>query len=272
MIITKPVLIVLIIFGFETAAYNQCNSMVTSFNPGEVVTYQAYYNWGFIWIHAGDIKFSVDQKPYKNKKVYQFEAIGNTVPSYDWAYKVRDKYQSYVDMETFSPLLLIANTNEGGTSDCQTYVFSYTNKKIYVDSQTSKKPETKDSVYFSNCVYDVLSGIYYCRNINFSSYKINDKIPFSLIIENKIYPLYIRYLGKDIIKIHEDKQQFRCIKFSVLLVAGTIFKGGEDMTVYVTDDDNRIPVLVEAKILIGSVKAYLNTAVGLRSPETALIR
>ena len=92
-----------------------------------------------------------------------------------------------------------------------------------------------------------------------------------MIIDGKIYPLYIRYLGKENIRTHDGKQQYKCIKFSVLLVEGTIFKGGEDMNIWVTDDENKIPVLVESKILVGSVKAYLNTTQGLRNPTTAKI-
>ena len=48
-----------------------------------------------------------------------------------------------------------------------------------------------------------------------------------------------------------------------MLVEGTIFKGGEDMTIWVTDDGNRVPIMVEAKILIGSVKAIITGAEGL---------
>jgi hypothetical protein len=77
-------------------------------------------------------------------------------------------------------------------------------------------------------------------------------------------------MGRETIKTHQGKK-YRCIKCSALLVQGTIFKGGEDMTLWVTDDENKIPVLVEAKILIGSVKAYLNTEEGLRSDSKAQV-
>lgn len=257
---------------FVLSASSQCNSRVTSFSPGERITYQAYYNWGFIWIHAGDLLFSVDQIKYDNKDVYDFEAVGNSLTSYDWAYKVRDKYQSLVDKETYSPLYFEQNTSEGGYKVHQTYQFSDKAQKIYRSFESSKKPNTKDSVNLSSCTLDVLSAIYYCRNIDYSKCRINDKIPFNLAIDNKIYPLYLRYLGKENLHIHDGKQEFQCVKFSVLLVEGTAFKGGEDMVIHVTDDDNRIPVLVEARILIGSVKAYLNTAKGLRNPENARIK
>ena len=91
-----------------------------------------------------------------------------------------------------------------------------------------------------------------------------------MILDGKTYNLYIRYKGKEIIKNREGRR-FRCLKFSPLLVEGTIFASGEDMTVWVTDDKNRIPIIVEAKILIGSVKAMFIKAKGLRHPMEAEI-
>ena len=114
-------------------------------------------------------------------------------------------------------------------------------------------------------IYDVISGVYQIRNLDFDKYEINDTIPVRMIIDNEIFDLYIRYLGKEVLKTH-DKRKFRTIKFSALLIEGTIFKGGEDLYVWVTDDLNRIPVLVEAKILIGSVKAALSGTDNLKFP------
>jgi len=266
---TLTVSLVKIILTYSLNA--QCNTQITSFAPGERVTYEAYYNWGFIWIHAGDVSFSVYQKLYGNKPVYVLEALGFSLPSYDWAYKVRDKYQTLVDMETFSPLVFEQNTSEGGHNIIQTYTFSAKNQKIYIHYGTGKKPGLKDTVEMHSCTFDVLSAIYYCRNLNFSTYKKNETIPFDMLVDDKIFPMYIRYLGLQNIHIHDEKQKFECIKFAVLLVPGTTFKGGEDMIIYITNDQNRIPVLIEAKILIGSVKAYLNTTQGLRNPETSRI-
>ena len=127
------------------------------------------------------------------------------------------------------------------------------------------------------CTFDVLSAVYYCRTINFEKYKTNEKIPVNIVLDGKTYSLYLRYLGKEVIKSRDDTKnsevrKYRCIKFSAMLVEGTIFKGGENMFIWVTDDENRIPVLVEAKILIGSVKAYVNTIEGIRYDLTSLVK
>jgi hypothetical protein len=113
--------------------------------------------------------------------------------------------------------------------------------------------------------------IYQARNIDFMKYKKGDKIPITMVVDGEIHNLYIRYHGKEVAQTREGRK-FNCLKFSPLLVAGTIFNAGEDMTVWVTDDRNRVPIVVEAKILVGSVKAVFTEAKGLKYPLTAEIK
>jgi hypothetical protein len=101
-------------------------------------------------------------------------------------------------------------------------------------------------------VQDVLSSIYYARTIDFNKYKVDDKIPFTMFLGNEVYNLYIRYLGKTQVKTRYGK--FRAIAFKPLLVKGTMFEGGEKMTVWVSDDANHIPLRIESPITVGSVK------------------
>ena len=104
---------------------------------------------------------------------------------------------------------------------------------------------------------------------DFEKYKANDTIPVTLFLDDSIYPVYIRYLGKESLTTREGT--YNCIKFRPLLIEGTLFKGGEKMTVWVTDDGNKIPVQVESPILVGSVKAELYRYEGLRHPVTAKV-
>jgi hypothetical protein len=251
--------------------FGQCGKEINTFKIGEKITYQAYYNWGFIWIHAGDVEFSVKAATYQSKEVYHLSTFGASKKSYDWIYKVRDTFQTYVDKEIFQPLWFERKTLEGSYKAYENYIFQPAQSRIFSATENSDRLFARDTIVVKPCTLDVLTAVYTCRSLNFANLKINQKIPITMIIDSKVYPLYIRYLGKENIET-KNKQKFRCIKFSVLLVEGTIFKGGEDMFIWVTDDDNRIPVLVQAKILIGSVKAYLNTATGLISDNQARVK
>ncbi|MGM0407906.1 MAG: DUF3108 domain-containing protein [Bacteroidota bacterium] len=235
------------------------------FKSGEKITYSAVYNLGFIWLNAGYVEFNVKKASFNNQDVYHFYSHGKSVPSYDWLFKVRDYYQSYAKTDNLAPLFFDRNTYEGGYQVHNRFTFDYTDSLIYTKSENSDKPYSEDTLKLPQNIYDVISGIYFIRNIDFDQYQVNDTIPVCMIIDNEIFSLFVRFLGREVIKLH-NKQKFNTIKFSALLVEGTIFKGGEDLFVWVTDDLNRIPVLVEAKILIGSVKATLLTTENLKFP------
>ena len=104
--------------------------------------------------------------------------------------------------------------------------------------------------------YDMLSVAWLARRLDFNQYKKGDQIPIRILLDDGIYDLYIRYLGKEEIKV--DKKKWNCHVFAPLLVEGDVFKGGENMKVWVSDDERRVPVMVEAKILVGSVKGILD--------------
>lgn len=112
---------------------------------------------------------------------------------------------------------------------------------------------------------------YFARNIDFTGLSEGERIPVTLLLDTQIYHLYMRYLGKELLKTR-DGRKYNTIRFSIKLVEGTVFKGGEDLLVWVTDDKNHIPVLVEAKILIGSAKALLKDTENLRNKETARVK
>lgn len=265
----RGILTVLILSLNLTLACTQCNRVNTAFKAGEEIHYTVYYNWGFIWLEAGWVKFSIDDKIYKGSEVFHFKSVGESYKSYDWLYKVRDSFQTYVDKETFQPLWYYRDNSEGGYKVNNKYFFDWNTNQVYSFTENSNKPYSIDTLSVPDCTLDVLSLIYYSRTIDYDALKVDATIPVVSIIDNEVYELYIRYLGREEVESREGTV-YKCKKFSALLVKGTIFKGGEDLVVWVTDDENMVPVLVEAKILVGSVKAYVDSYSGLRNSMNAI--
>lgn len=235
-----------------------------SFKAGEVLEYDVFYNWGLIWADAGYVKFSVKEEVVNNKTLFHFIGEGNSKPNWDWFYKVRDKYESYNDTTTLRPFKYIRNSNDGGDWVYNDITFNFKDRTAVGYLKTKKKPEPRtDTLKIKDYTFDPVSLIYYARSIDFANFKPKDEIPISIILDNEVHSRKITYLGKETIKT--DLGTFKCIKFKPTLIAGTIFKEGDAMTVWVTDDDNRVPVKVETPILIGTVKVYLKKASGLRS-------
>lgn len=242
----------------------QCEPKVWSFADGEELYYDIVYNWGFIWIDAGRVEFKAKKEPFGNREVYHFSGTGTSVPKHDWFFKVRDYYNSWAEISDLKPIHYTRNTSEGKYKVKNNYWFNYPRKKIYTDTWNSDKKQAHDTLHLPDCLFDVMTAVYYARTLDFKNFKLDEKIPISMIVDNEIYNLYGRYLGKETITTKGDKKKINCLKFSMLLVEGTMFKGGEDLFVWVSDDENRVPILVEAKILVGSVKAIFRKANNLK--------
>lgn len=262
---------VIILFINPGIVAGQCAEIDPTFRPGEKITYEIAYNWGFIWVDAGQAYFRTDTSNYKGKPVFFFEAYGTSYHYYDWLYRVRDIYQSKAGDAAQLPYWFMRKTDEGGYKVYNEYDFNYELQQINIKYKDDEKPQVTLNLPLDSCRFDVLSAVYFVRNINFDKYQSGDKIAVKIIINDKFYETYVRYLGKEIITNRSGKR-YRCHKMSALLVEGTIFKGGEDLVVWVTDDKNKLPIMAEAKILIGSVKAYLTSYEGLKHAMEAEIK
>ncbi len=237
-----------------------CGTKNTSFQDGEKLNFKVYYNMGRIWIGAGEANFTATKEVFEGKNVYHVVGDGQTSHSYEWFYKVRDKYESYIDIETMLPVKFIRNVNEGGFRIYNNVTF---NQSI------GQAVSTKGVYNVPKCIQDVLSAIYYARNIDYNKYKPGDKIPFNMFLDDQTYNLYIKYIGKETITTKYGT--FNTIKIIPLLIEGTIFSGGEKMMIWVTDDNNHIPVRIDSPIIVGSIKVDLMGYDKLRNPLTSLL-
>lgn len=267
----RIILLLIFAIAFSSSIYAEPKNETLAFKSGERLTYKAFYNWGLLWVYAAEVELKITEKSFASKPSYLLEAKATSFNRYDWLFKVNDTFKTHVSMDAFQPLWSERNTSEGHIKVFESYHFKYPENLVYSLINSKVKPFVKDTFGYVANSFDVLSAVYNCRNLNFDRCKINDKIPVKLILDGKINSVFIRYLGKELIE-NRKGQRFKCIKFTALLMAGTAFKGGEDVSVWVTDDENRIPILVEAKILIGSVKAFVEISEGLKYPMNALLK
>lgn len=249
---------------------SDCGLESTAFCSGEELNYKVVYNWGMIWLESAQASFKVKSAAYNGKGCFLFSGTGNTYPKYDWFFKVRDVFETYADSNTLRPLKFQADIQEGGKKDRHVYLFNNVTRKAYTLINYGSKPVKVDTLKIGSCTIDVLTAIYYARSIDYSKCKKNDTVSISLLLDGKIYPIYVRYLGKEEF-VSKELGKYKCIKFSPLLIEGTIFKKGEGMTVWATDDKNKLPVYIETPITVGSVKVKLMNFKGLRNPQEAKI-
>lgn len=261
----KALLLIGILSAFSANHQQQngddfCGIKNTAFKADESVTMKVFYSTMGMYIGAGEATFTTTLERFNGKTAYHCVGEGKTYSFFDNFFKVRDRYETYIDTATLQPIKFIRNVDEGGYKIYNNVTFNHSAGTAVSTNGVFKTP---------NCIQDVMSAMYYARNINFDKYKPNDKIPFDMFLDDEVYHLYIRYLGKETVKTKYGK--FKAIKFKPLLIKGTMFQGGEKMTAWISDDPNHLILRVESPITVGSVKVDMYGYKNLRYPLTSLI-
>jgi hypothetical protein len=158
------------------------------------------------------------------------------------------------------------------------YEGGYT-KHIEIDydfeGKSAKIYNIKDSTSFSldihDKIQDILSSTYYLReNFSTENLEIGDEIPLDMLFDDDgVYDFKLRYLGEEIIKTKFGKVP--CLAFRPLVKSGRIFREQESLTLWVSNDQNRIPVRIQADLRVGSIKADLEGYNGLKNQFTLIM-
>lgn len=228
-----------------------------AFKSGEWLRYKMSYS-GFL--RAGSAILEVKETEYKGKKVFYTKGTGWTSGMIKWFFKVDDKYESYFDKDTIKPYLFKRKINEGGYKKHRITSFNYDSKRAYVQDFTEQKDT---SVAFSK-VQDMLSSFYYLRNIETKNLKKGDEIELDMFMDSQVYPFKLRFLGRERLKTKFGK--INSLIFRPLVQSGRIFKAQESVTIWITDDANKIPIKLKASLSVGSLRAELEKYRGLANP------
>ena len=246
--------------SFMTDYNGGCSIRNTAFKADEEIKMKVFYSTLGMYVGAGEATFTSALERYNGKPVYHFIGTGSTYSFFDNFFKVRDKYESYVDTTDLLPVKFVRNIDEGGYK-------KYNNVTFNQDANTAVS--TTGVFKVTNCIQDVVSMVYYCRNINFEKYKVNDKIMYDMFLDDEVFHMDIRYMGNETVKTLYGK--FNAIKIRPLLIKGTIFEGGEKMTAWLSDDPNHVLLRAESPIAVGSIKVDMMSYKNLRYPLSSLI-
>lgn len=224
----------------STATYRKVEH--TAFVAGEELRYRMHY--GFVDAGEAVLKVKECEKKINGRKLLHMEATGRTISAFDWFYVVRDRYESYMDSEGVFPWLFVRRVNEGGYIINQDYAYLQHKKKV--DNGEGKSFDIPEAAQ------DMISSFYYARTLDFSNAKKGDIFTIPVFYDDTNFPLKIKYMGKETIKLRMGK--YKCIKFAPVVEKGRVFKSEDDLSVWISDDQNKIPLLAKAKILVGSIK------------------
>jgi hypothetical protein len=248
-------IVFLIFLARIDASAQDCINPPYAFMPGERILYEVSFNWGLIWIDAGEVDFSAEMTTHHSKPAYHFFSTGRSYRHYDWMFKVRDTFE-VISSLYLRPITYRRHTLEGGFRINNRYDFIESGKKVFARMEETRRPYTERFIPISECTIDVLTATYVARSMDFGLMQIGDTTGLSIILDGRVFTLPIVFLGKEIYTDRE-KHRHNTIKFTAVLDKGTMFRSGEAVTVWVSDDHKKIPLLIEAKITVGSIKVHL---------------
>jgi hypothetical protein len=215
------------------------------------------YHVKFGPIVGGNASLELKQAIYNNKMVYHARGEGKTVGLAEKLYSVKDVFESYFDSNSILPYKAIRDVKEGNYRKHDEAIFNHSNNTVY-----STRKDTIFSVP-SNTL-DMVSLLYYLRSLDLQNMKPGAVLHTVTFFDEELFPFDIRYKGKEDVKTKYGK--IRCFRFDPVVEPGRMFESEDDMTIWISDDRNFIPVKVRFDLLVGSLHIELGEYVNLKYP------
>lgn len=233
-----------------------------AFKTGEYLKYRVYYSSAIGNFTAGEAILTVgkweDKYAGKTKDVYRITGIGNSKGMFNWFYKVRDKFETFTDKNTLLPYAFIRKTREGKYEQDDIVIFDRDENEAITNSvEVTAIPDN---------VHDIVSAFYYMRTLNLEDFDIDSMYFINFFLDDSVYISAVKYMGKS--EIDTKWGSIRCLKIAPMMASGEVFAEKYPMFIWISDDENHIPILVESEVIVGSVKMELMEFGGLVNPMT----
>jgi hypothetical protein len=248
--------------------YDICNTQNFSFQQGEKLTYKVYYNWKFVWLPAGEVTMLVTE----SEDAYEVRVKGTTYEAYDNFFMVRDYFYSRIDKSSLRPLSFVRHIREGEYQLYDSIAFNHQSQTAITYHGKTRQDVKVEVHRLGECMHDLVSVLYSLRNTDVNAYKKGDIIPIKVFFDKEVFPIKVKYVGKTPKKLIKDLGIYNSIKISPELVSGQVFAEGTKMDIWVSDDSNKIPLLIESPLKIGTGKAILKSYTNNRHPFTSKIK
>ena len=229
-----------------------------AYDVGEWFKFRIHYGV----VTAGYATLEVKEAIRDNKKVYRAIGKGYTTGMSKWFFKVDDTYEIYFDKVTNKPYQFVRQVNEGGYTKDQEGFFNQDKNSVLLKDYKNK---TEKTFPVTENVQDILSTFYFLRNHpNIDKLKVGESIIVDMFFDNETFKFKLKYIGKE-----DLKTKFGVIPsmiFRPLVQSGRVFKEQESLTVWISDDQNKLPIRIKASLAVGSLKADLDGFKGLKNP------
>ncbi len=225
----------------------------------EALHYRVYYKLGGIWVYAAFANFKTDTVTFQNKKCYNLTVDAFTRKKYNWIYSLEDHYTSITDINTFKPLKFKEYNIEKGVTYNNVYDFDWDKGEINIlMSRSGKNNDTvRTTKKLPGFITDSYSAVHYIRLWDFDQINIGDTLRYKTILDGKIFDQEIVYHGKDFVK-DSDGNKVEAFKLEALVRNSSFFRADKGIIVWVANNKDRWIIVVDAKIIVGSIYVFLD--------------
>jgi len=256
-----PVLLVLLVaFGFAVSGFESRDTMRRlendSFTSGEKLEYKVHY--GLINAAEAVIDIDNDIQTINNRPCYKVNVFGKTTGSFDFFLRVRDTWRSYIDTVSIVPQRFHRNIEEGKYRKKENIMFDH-----YKNLATVEGKKETNTYKVPDNVQDIVSGIYYLRTLDYDKRKVGEPIRIQGFFDEEVFDFTVTYRGKTTVETKAGN--IKAIRLVPKMPKNKLFDGEDAISVYLSDDKNKIPVLIQAEMFVGSVKVDLYKYKGLKS-------
>lgn len=234
-----------------------------SFSRGEKLDYKL--SFGIFTIGRGEMIISDKFYRINGRDCYKIDVYGRTSGMVDWVAQVDDQWGAYVDSAALVPHIAYRNIKEGNYRKNEIVRFDHVHDVLEAKTLNKKTGDWKEPILYGapDNVREMLSGLLYLRTMDFSELKPGDVFTVSGFFEDMFYELDVRYRGKDKIKTKAGK--FKAIKLEPIMPNNDLFDGEDSILAWISDDENKIPLKVEAKMFIGHAGVELTDYSNLKN-------
>lgn len=251
--------------GLSQSVSAQCSVKNTFFDAGETMVYDLSFKYGIIQKRAGFAKITTTNATYNGQSAYKMTLVSATEGVVRKAFSLNDTLSCYTTKD-LRPLAYHKFAHEDGdyTKEVVTYNYSGSNITIKSDRVKNGTPRFNETFNVGQCTYDMMSVVFYARTLDYTKMKEGSATKIYFISGKNRMSMDVIYQGKENLKLG-DGLTYSCLKLS-LRINDKAFDSKEAMKVYVTDDQNRMPVRIDSKLKIGQTRAILKSYKGNKYP------
>lgn len=234
-----------------------------AFQDGEWFRFRMRY--GFL--NASYATATVRETTFKDQAVYHVAATGKTTGFARWFFKVDDYFDSYFEKDIVRPIRFVRNISEGNYKRHVEIDFDHNTQSGIMNDLLRK---TKTEIDFAPNLQDLVSTFYFLRNhFDLEGIQVGETASLHMIYDKKPFAFRFRFLGYENVKTKFGVVP--CVKFRPYVEEGRIFKKDSGLSLWVSNDNNRIPIKVVAELSVGSLDVDLVDFKGLKHPFNIIV-